>query len=127
MASGNAFVLVPILWAVVAVGWAPMLLSERLRGLCARWPTGRVVLNYPLVVTVVVITHVVLFLAVVIDDDIDGLLVVLDAAQLGPALGTGYGGRPNGRPRIGDGSASTRCSRACGTPARGQGQVQLAG
>lgn len=41
-----------------------MLLSERLRSLCARWPTGRVVLNYPLFVTVVVVTHVVIFLAV---------------------------------------------------------------
>lgn len=64
MASGNALVLVPILWAVVAVGWAPMLLSERLRDLCERWPSGRVVLNYPLFVTVVVVTHVVIFLAV---------------------------------------------------------------
>jgi hypothetical protein len=41
-----------------------MLLSERLRGLCARWPTERVVLNYLLFVTVVVVTHGVLFLAV---------------------------------------------------------------
>lgn len=64
MASGNAFVLVPILWAVVAVGWTPMLLSERLRSLFDRWPTGRVILNYPLFVTAVVVTHVVLFLAV---------------------------------------------------------------
>ncbi len=64
MASGNAFVLVPILWAVVAVGWAPMLASESLRDLCGRWPTGRVVLNYPLLVGVVVIIHVVIFLAV---------------------------------------------------------------
>lgn len=64
MASGNALVLVPILWAVIAVGWTPMLLSERLRSLCDRWPTGRVVLNYPLFVTIVVVTHVVMFLAV---------------------------------------------------------------
>lgn len=64
MASGNALVLVPILWAVVAVGWTPMLLSERLRSLCDRWPTGRVVLNYLLFVTIVVVTHVVIFLAV---------------------------------------------------------------
>lgn len=64
MASGNALVLVPILWIVVTVGWAPMLLSERLRSLCRRWPTGRIVLNYPLFVTVVVSTHVVVFLAV---------------------------------------------------------------
>lgn len=63
MASGNAFVLVPILWAVVAVGWVPMLVSESLRDLCGRWPTGRVVLNYPLLVGVVVIIHVVIFLA----------------------------------------------------------------
>ena len=64
MASGNALVLVPILWTVVAVGWTPMLLSERLRSLCDRWPTGRVVLNYPLFITAVVVTHVVIFLAV---------------------------------------------------------------
>jgi hypothetical protein len=64
MASGNAFVLVPILWVVVAIGWTPMLLSERLRELCGRWPTGRAVLNYPLFVTVVVVTHVVMFLVV---------------------------------------------------------------
>ena len=64
MASGNALVLVPILWVVVTVGWVPMLLSERLRDLCGRWPTGRVVLNYPLFVTVVVGTHVLIFLAV---------------------------------------------------------------
>jgi len=64
MASGNALVLVPILWSVVAVGWAPMLLSERLRDLCGRWPTGRVVLNYPVFVTVVVGAHVLTFLAV---------------------------------------------------------------
>jgi len=64
MYSGNALVLVPILWVVVTVGWIPMLLSERLRDLCGRWPTGRVVLNYPLFVTVVVGTHVLIFLAV---------------------------------------------------------------
>ncbi len=64
MASGNALVLLPILWGVVAVGWAPMLVSERLRDLCGRWPTGRVALNYPLFVTLVVGTHVVMFLAV---------------------------------------------------------------
>lgn len=64
MALGNALVLVPILWVVVAVGWTPMLLSERLRSLCDRWPTGRVVLNYPLFVTGVVVTHVVIFFAV---------------------------------------------------------------
>jgi len=64
MASGSALGLVPMLWAVIAGGWAPMLLSERLRGLCARWPTERVVLNYLLFVTVVVVTHGVLFLAV---------------------------------------------------------------
>lgn len=64
MASGNALVLVPILWVVVTVGWAPMLLSERLRDVCSRWPTGRVVLNYPLFVTIVVGTHVATFLAV---------------------------------------------------------------
>ena len=64
MASGNALVLVPILWVVVTVGWGPMLLSERLRDLCGRWPTGRVVLNYHLFVTVVVGTHVLIFLAV---------------------------------------------------------------
>lgn len=64
MASGNALVLVPILWVVVAVGWAPLLVSERLRDLCGRWPTRRPVLNYPLFVTVVVGTHVVIFLAI---------------------------------------------------------------
>ena len=64
MASGNALVLVPILWVVVTIGWVPMLLSERLRDLCGRWPTERVVLNYPLFVTVVVGTHVLIFLAV---------------------------------------------------------------
>jgi hypothetical protein len=64
MPSGDAMVLVPILWAVVAVGWAPMLASERLRGLCGRWPTDRVLVNYPLYVTLVVGVHVVLFLAV---------------------------------------------------------------
>lgn len=64
MASGNAFVLVPILWIVVSVGWAPMLLSERLRSFFTRWPTGRVVLNYPLFVTVIVVTHIVIFLIV---------------------------------------------------------------
>lgn len=64
MASGNAFVLVPILWAVVVIGWTPMLLSERLRSLFERWPTGRIVLNYPLFVTAVVVLHVVIFLAV---------------------------------------------------------------
>lgn len=64
MASGNALVLVPILWVVVTFGWAPMLLSERLRDVCGRWPTGRVVLNYPLFVTAVVGAHVVTFLAV---------------------------------------------------------------
>jgi len=64
MASGNALVLIPILWAVVAAGWTPMLLSKSLRDLCSRWPTGRVVLNYPLFVTAVVVTHVVMFLAV---------------------------------------------------------------
>lgn len=64
MASGNALVLVPILWVVVAVGWAPMLLSERLRDLCDRWPTGRIILNYPIFVTIVIGTQVVTFLAV---------------------------------------------------------------
>lgn len=64
MASGNALTLVPFLWIVVTVGWAPMLLSERLRDLCSRWPTDRVVLNYPVFVTIVVGTHVVTFLAV---------------------------------------------------------------
>lgn len=64
MASVKALVLVPILWVVVAVGWTPMLLSERLRGLCARGPAGRVALNYSLFVTIVVVTQVVLFLAV---------------------------------------------------------------
>jgi hypothetical protein len=64
MASGNALVLVPILWVVVLVGWAPLLLSERLRDLCSRWPTGRVVLNYPFLVAVVVCTHTAGFLAV---------------------------------------------------------------
>jgi len=54
----------PILWIIVAIGWAPMLLSKRLRDLCGRWPTDRVVLNYPLFVTVVVGTHVVTFIAV---------------------------------------------------------------
>lgn len=54
----------PILWVVVAVGWAPMLLSERLRELCGRWPTGRVLLNYPLFVTVIVATHVLIFLTI---------------------------------------------------------------
>ena len=56
--------LVPVLWVVVTIGWGPMLLSERLRDLCGRWSTGRVVLNYPLFVTVVVGTHVLIFLAV---------------------------------------------------------------
>ena len=64
MASVNPWVLLPILWIVVAIGWAPMLLSTRLRDLCGRWPTDRVVLNYPLFVTVVVGTHVVTFIAV---------------------------------------------------------------
>jgi hypothetical protein len=64
MASVTAWVLLPILWIVVAIGWAPMLLSKRLRDLCGRWPTDRVVLNYPLLVTVVVGTHVVTFIAV---------------------------------------------------------------
>lgn len=64
MASGNPLVLVPILWIVTTVGWAPMLLSEHLRDLCSRWPTSRVLLNYPFFVTVVVGTHVVIFLAV---------------------------------------------------------------
>ncbi len=64
MASGNALTLLPVLWVVVTVGWAPLLLSERLRDLCSRWPTGRVALNYPLFVTVVVGTHVATFLAV---------------------------------------------------------------
>lgn len=64
MVSGSALVLVPILWVVVAVGWAPLLLSEHLRDLCCRWPTERVVLNYPLFVTIVVVTHIVIFLAV---------------------------------------------------------------
>ena len=64
MASVNAWILLPILWIVVAIGWAPMLLSTRLRDLCGRWPTDRVVLNYPLFVTVVVGTHVVTFIAV---------------------------------------------------------------
>lgn len=64
MASGNALVLMPILWIVVTVGWAPMLLSERLRDSVAEWPTDRVVLNYPLFVTIVVGTHAVTFLAV---------------------------------------------------------------
>jgi hypothetical protein len=57
MASVTPWVLLPILWIVVAIGWAPMLLSKRLRDLCGRWPTERVVLNYPLFVTVVVGTH----------------------------------------------------------------------
>lgn len=64
MVSGNALILLPILWAVVAVGWAPMLLSTRLRDLCGRWPTERVALNYPLLITSVVGIHVVIFLAV---------------------------------------------------------------
>lgn len=64
MASGNALVLVPVLWVVVLVGWAPLLLSDRLRDLCSRWPTGRVALNYPVFVSVVVCTHVAVFLAV---------------------------------------------------------------
>ena len=64
MASVTAWVLLPILWIVVAIGWAPMLLSKRLRDLCGRWPTDRVVLNYPLFVTIVVGTHAVTFLAV---------------------------------------------------------------
>lgn len=64
MASGNALVLVPILWVVVTVGWAPMLLSERLRELSGRWPTRQVILNYPLFVTFVVATHVAIFLTV---------------------------------------------------------------
>lgn len=64
MASGNALVLLPVLWVVVAVGWAPMLLSESLRDLCSRWPTGRAVVNYPVFVTIVVVTHVLTFLAV---------------------------------------------------------------
>ena len=64
MVSGNALALGPMLWAVVAIGWAPLLLSARLRDLCGRWPTGRVVLNYPLFVTVIVVTHVITFLAV---------------------------------------------------------------
>jgi hypothetical protein len=64
MASVTPWVLLPILWIVVAIGWAPMLLSTRLRDLCGRWPTDRVVLNYPLFVTLVVGTHVLTFLAV---------------------------------------------------------------
>lgn len=40
-----------------------MLLPARLRGQCGRWPTRRVVLNYPLIVTISVATNVVAFLA----------------------------------------------------------------
>lgn len=64
MASGNALVLLPLLLAVVGVGWAPMLLSTRLRDLCSSWPTDRLAVNYPALVTVVVGVHVALFLAV---------------------------------------------------------------
>lgn len=66
MASVTAWILLPILWIIVAIGWAPMLLSKRLRDLCGRWPTDRVVLNYPLFVTAVVGTHAVTFLAVAV-------------------------------------------------------------
>ena len=38
MASVTAWILLPILWFVVAVGWAPMLLSTRLRDLCGGQP-----------------------------------------------------------------------------------------
>lgn len=64
MPSGSALVLVPLLWAVVVVGWAPMLFSDRIRTLCSRWPTGRLAVDYPLLVGVVVAGHVAAFLAV---------------------------------------------------------------
>lgn len=63
MPAGNALLLVPLLWGVVAVCWSPLLLSERVRALFGRWPTSRLAINYPLLVAGVVVVHVAVFFA----------------------------------------------------------------
>lgn len=63
MPAGNALLLVPLLWVVVAVCWSPLLLSERVRALFGRWPTGRLFVDYPLLVAGVVGVHVAVFFA----------------------------------------------------------------
>ena len=63
MSSVSAFVLFPILWVVVGVGWAPLLLSARLRALLGRWPAGHLALDYPFWVVVVSSVHVLGFYA----------------------------------------------------------------
>ena len=60
MVTGNALLLVPVLFVVVAVGWSPVLISERVRSLFEGWPTRHLALNYPVVVALVVVAHVVL-------------------------------------------------------------------
>lgn len=61
MPEGNALVLVPLLWGVVTVCWAPVLLSGRVRALFERWPTSHLAVNYPAALALVVVAHVVVF------------------------------------------------------------------
>lgn len=64
MASGNALILLPILWITVLLGLLPLLISDRVRDLCKQYPTNNLLLNYTTYITGIVTTHVVLFLAV---------------------------------------------------------------
>lgn len=64
MATPSPIWLIPLLWIVVLVCWAPVLLSDRVRSLFERWPTGRLAVDYPLLVAAVVAAHAVLVIAV---------------------------------------------------------------
>lgn len=64
MATGSAFVLFPLIWMAIGLGWAPMLASSRIRELLTRWPTGHLVVNYLWFVGIVGFIHVAAFIGI---------------------------------------------------------------
>lgn len=64
MARGSAFVLFPLIWLAVGLGWAPMLVSSRIRELIARWPTGNLAVNYLCFVGIVGFLHIAAFIGI---------------------------------------------------------------
>lgn len=62
MPALSLFLAIPLLWFGVAVAWSPVLYSSRVRSLFGRWPTGRLLVNYPLYVVVVTVVHAAAFL-----------------------------------------------------------------
>lgn len=103
MASGNALVLIPVLWTALVVCWSPVLYSKRVRSLFEGWPTSHLALNYPLVAAGVVVVHVAVFFAGAIPQA-PGSLFVLQWAFASTVLVplVGWLGVVFGLPRVRD-------------------------